>query len=102
MAVLNLTLKHGTTLEDARAKLAEAVQQVQSRFGAFVQRVGWTADRNAVKLAGTGFDVEMRVDPVELHVVGDIPFLGQLLAGPVMSGVQGILQQTFHKQLPKE
>ena len=54
------------------------------------------------ELAGTGFDVEMRVDPVELHVVGDIPFLGQLLAGPVMSGVQGILQQTFHKQLPKE
>ena len=34
MSLLNLTVKHGRTLEEARAQLEASINQVRSRFGA--------------------------------------------------------------------
>jgi Putative polyhydroxyalkanoic acid system protein (PHA_gran_rgn) len=99
MSLIHLTVKHNRTLEEARAQLEMAVNEVQTRFGSMVQRVEWSGDRDQVKLFGTGFEVEMRVDPQELHVSADLPFLGGILGGPLVTGLKGIVQQTFHKQL---
>jgi hypothetical protein len=100
MSVIKLDLKHGRTLEEARAQLERAVADVHSRFGSLVQRTDWSADRNAVKLSGTGFEVDIRVDAQEVHLTGDLFGLGALLAGPWMSGVKAIVQQSFQKRLP--
>jgi hypothetical protein len=100
MSVLTFTLKHGRSLPEAREQLERAVSQVQSQFGAFVSRTEWSADRNGVTLSGTGFVVEMRVDPVEVHVTGDIPLLGNLLGNPLTAGLKKIVQQAFPKSLP--
>lgn len=102
MSFIHLTLKHGRTLEEARTLLEQTVDQARSQFGLLVQRVEWSADRNCVQLAGTGFDIKMSVDAHEVHVEGDIPILGRLLAGPLVTGLKGILQRTFHKQLTGE
>jgi len=99
MSLINLTVKHNRTLEEARTQLETVVHEVQMRFGSLLQRVEWSADRDQVKLLGTGFEVEMRVDPQEVHVSADLPFLGGLLGGPFVAGLKGIVQQTFHKQL---
>jgi hypothetical protein len=100
MSLIHLTVKHNRTFEEARTQLQTAVQEVQTRFGYMLQRVEWSADRDRAKLFGTGFEVEMRVDPQEVHVSADLPFLGGLLSGPFVAGLKGIVQQTFHKQLP--
>ena len=100
MPDINLTFKHGRTQEDARARLAEVVTEVQNKFGGMVKTVEWSADRNSVHIAGDAFVVDARVDPVEVHVVGDIPFLGRLLGGSITSGVKQIVDRTFKKQLP--
>lgn len=99
MSLIKLSVKHNRTLEEARTQLAAAVNQVQTRFGSLVQRVVWSADHEMVKLYGTGFEVEMRVDAQEVHVDADLPFLGGLLGGPFVAGLKSIVQQTFHKQL---
>lgn len=99
MSLIKLSVKHNRTLEEARAQLESAVAQVQGRFGSMVQRVVWSADRETVKMYGTGFEVEMRLDGQEIHVTADLPFLGGLLGSPFISGLKGIIQQTFHKQL---
>jgi hypothetical protein len=101
MALINLSVKHGKTLDEARTLLETAVREVQGRFGPMVQRVEWSDDRNGVKLSGVGFEAEMRVDPQDVHVSGDLPFLGNLLASPLVAGLKGIVQQTFQKHLPK-
>ena len=99
MSVINVTLQHGQTHEEARRRLEAAVQQVSGQFGAMVRRVQWTEDRNRVKLEGVGFWAEMWVDPREVHATGDIPILGGLLGSSLGTGLKQILQQTFQKQL---
>jgi hypothetical protein len=65
-----------------------------------VQRVEWADDQNSVKLFGTGFEAEVRVDPQEVHLTADVPILGKLFAGPLTDGLKKIVQDTFQKRLP--
>src|SRR5437764_5557126 len=79
MSLIKLSVKHNRTREEARTQLQTAVSDVRSRFGSMVQRVETSADRDTVKMFGTGFEVELRVDDQEVHVRADLPFLGGLL-----------------------
>ena len=99
MPLINLSVKHGRTLEEARNHLETAVHKVHSQFKSLVRQVTWSDDRNRVRLDGFGFWVEMWVDALEVHASGDIPLLGGLLGGPVATGLKQIIQQTFQKKL---
>jgi hypothetical protein len=99
MPLINLSIKHGRTLEEARTQLGTAVHKIQAQFAALVRRATWSADRNLVRLDGVGFWVEMWVDAEEVHASGDIPLLGRLLGSPVSTGLKQTLQQTFQKKL---
>jgi hypothetical protein len=100
MSLINLSVKHGRTLDEARTRLEAAVTEVHRSFGPMIRRVEWAADRASVRIEGAGFWVEMRVDAQDVHATGDIPLLGGLLGGPLASGLKQIVQQTFQKQLP--
>jgi hypothetical protein len=100
MPLIDLTLQHGQTLDEARRRLEMTVNEVTAKFGSMVQRVEWAADRGRVKLSGVGFWIEMSVDIQALHATGDIPMLGRLLSGPLIAGLRQIVQQTFQKKLP--
>jgi hypothetical protein len=100
MPLINLTVAHGKTLDEARQSLEKAVDQVSTQFGAMIRRIEWAADRNRVKLDGVGVQVEMWVDARDVHAVGDIPALGALLGGPLAAGLKQIVERTFQKRLP--
>jgi hypothetical protein len=100
MSLINLSVKHGKTLEEARTRLELTVNEVRARFGALVQRVDWAADRNTVILAGTGFLIEIRVDAQDLHLTGDLPILGAIFGNAFASGLKQIIGKTFQKSLP--
>ena len=100
MPVINLTVQHGRTLEDARRTLETAVHRVSGQFSALVRRTEWTPDHQRVKLEGVGFWLEMWVDAQAVHATGDIPILGGLLGGSLTEGLKQIVQQTFQKNLP--
>jgi hypothetical protein len=99
MAIINLSMKHGRTLEDARGRLHTAVDEVRKLFGVLVQRVSWDAGGNHVRIDGAGFWVEMSVDSQDFHATGDLPMLAGLLGGPMSSGLKQIVQQAFQKKL---
>jgi hypothetical protein len=100
MPLLDLTLQHGQTLEEARRNLETAVHQVSSQFGTFVRRIQWEPDRSRVKLEGVGFWVEMRVDAQAVHATGDVAVVGRLLGSSLASKLTQILQLTFQHKLP--
>jgi hypothetical protein len=99
MSLINLSLKHGQSLEEARSHLEMAIDKVHSRFSMLIRQVTWAADRSRVRLDGVGFWVEMWVDAQEVHASGDIPLLGGLLGSSLATGLKQILQQTFQKKL---
>jgi hypothetical protein len=99
MPMFNLSVKHNRTLDEARTALEKAVSEVRNQLGIMVQRVEWSADRNRVKMSGTGFVVEMWADPQEIHVEGDLPLLDNLLGGPFGAGLKKVLHQTVEKHL---
>lgn len=104
MPLINLTIKHGTTLDNARQQLESAVNDARAQLGAFINQVTWSGDRSAVTLTGPGVVVELKVDAEHVHAVGDIPLLGALLGSSVgqkiSQGIKGVLARNFPKGLP--
>ena len=99
MSLIQLTIKHGRTQAEARQALEQSVKDVYARFGGMIDKVDWSEDRNAVFMSGSGCTADIRVDPVEVHVRGDVPFLAGLLGAPVIAALKQIVQQNFQKQL---
>jgi putative polyhydroxyalkanoic acid system protein len=99
MSLINLSVRHGRNMEEARSQLEAAVHKVHSQFAGLIRQVTWSADRARVRLDGLGFWIEMWVDALEVHLSGDIPVLGKLLGSPMATALQRIVQQTFQKQL---
>ena len=100
MSLMSFSIQHKRTLEDARRQLEKAVNEISNKFGALLQRIEWSEDRNAVKLAAPGVEVDLWVDATEVHATADVPMLSRFLGGPMVSGLKGILQDQFQKQLP--
>jgi Putative polyhydroxyalkanoic acid system protein (PHA_gran_rgn) len=98
--LIDLSIQHGRTQEEARRRLETAVHEISTRLGAMLQRVEWAADRNRVRLEGVGFWVEMWVDAQAVHVTGDAPILGRLLGSPLTARLREIVEQTLQRQLP--
>jgi hypothetical protein len=99
MPLINLSVKHGRSVEEARRHLKTAVDKVHSQLGTLVRQVAWSADHNRVRVDGVGFWVEIWVDAQDVHASGDMPMLGGLLGSPVATSLKQILQQTFQKEL---
>lgn len=92
MALIQVKVKHGRTFDEARDRLAHAVGEVQGRFGTMVRTCEWSPSRDTVVLIGPGVRLELRVDPVDVHVSGDIPMLASLLG---TEKLKQIVESTF-------
>src|SRR5437773_8962761 len=99
MPMLDLKIRHGRTLDEARRGLELAVQRVSGQFGPLVRRVEWAPDRHRVELDGAGFWVEMWVDDQGVHATGDIPILAGLLGSHMGAGLKPIVQPTLQNKL---
>jgi len=100
MPLMTLSVQHGHTVDEARSRLETAVHEITSRFGTLLRQVEWSPDRSQVRLEGSGFWIELRVDVQAVHVSADIPVLGRLLGGSVTTRLKEIIQRTFQQKLP--
>jgi hypothetical protein len=98
MPLIDVSVEHGQTLEEAQRRLETVVREASDRIG--LRQVEWSADRRHVKLEGLGARIDMSVDARVIHVTGDLPGLGTLLGGPMATGLKQIVERTFRKQLP--
>ena len=98
MSLINLSIKHGRTLDEARQRLQLTVDEI-SRMPKVVQRVDWNADRTQAKLVGTGFNAELRIDAESVHLEADIPLLGKLLGSPITAQLKDLLERNFAKRI---
>ena len=99
LPLITLSLQHDRSEAASRQQLERVVQQMQDQFGGWVRKTSWSHDRKEVRLDGRGFWIEMAVDDVLFHITGDIPLLANLFGGGISTGIQRIVESTFHKQL---
>ena len=99
MSLINLSVKHGKTIDEAKTRLEQTVAEVTSKFKGFVSKVEWNEDRTQVKLVGTGFTADMRVDVEAVHLDCDIPMIGKLLGSPLVTGLKSMVEKNFQKRL---
>jgi hypothetical protein len=98
MPLIDVSVAHGQTLDEAQRRLERVAQEASGRLG--LRQVEWSADRRRVQLQGLGARVDMWVDAQVIHVTGDLPGLGGLLGGPLAAGLRQLVERTFRKQLP--
>lgn len=99
MPLFNLSIQHGRTLDEAKGRLEVAVSEVRARFGPMVRQVDWADGRDAVKILGNGFTIDLRVDPREVHASGDFPILAALFGDSLKARLTQVVEQVFRKQL---
>ncbi|MEM9702444.1 MAG: hypothetical protein AAF907_08375, partial [Planctomycetota bacterium] len=100
MSLVNVSLKHDSTLEEAKRQLAQTVAEIAAKFGGFIHQTEWSEDRRAVRLHGPGMWVSMKVDAEFVHAEGDIPALRGLLGRGMKGVLEGALRKSFPKALP--
>jgi hypothetical protein len=100
MAMFHFSVKHGRTVDEASTRLRTVVEEAQSKMGRMIHQVSWAGDGRSVRLIGTGFTFDLRVDVEQVHVEGDVAILGGLFGGKIMDGLKRIVGERF-KQLPK-
>lgn len=99
MSLVQLSVEHGQTLEQARAHLEQTVKAATMRFGLLIRQVDWSPDRNRVTLAGPGFTIELSIDAREVHMSADVTGALGALARPLVQGIKQLMSQNFPKRL---
>lgn len=100
MSMIQVSLQHNTTLDDAKFSLENAIVDIRKRFGAFVKDVTWSDDRSMATLSGRGIVLEFSVDAVHVRVQGDIPLLGRMLGTTVGKKLSDGLRLELQSQFP--
>ena len=93
MPLITFAIEHHRTPDDARERLAAAVDQAKRQYGPMIQSAEWSADRNSVTMNGVGAVVDLRVDASHVHAAIDVPMLGNLLGGQVAESLKQILRK---------
>src|SRR3989442_12866315 len=101
MSLINLSVKHGQSQEEARANLESSVSEVCAKFGSMVQKVEWSPDRHHVKIVGTGFEANLHVHPIEVHATVDVPLLNGFMQNLLNNRLRATLEHNFPKLLAK-
>jgi Putative polyhydroxyalkanoic acid system protein (PHA_gran_rgn) len=93
MAKLNIALDHGQAPTTAQSNFERAMSAAQSRFGMWIHRADWSTDRDSVKMAGPGFDVELSFDDQRIYAHGTVPFAFKLMKVPIRAFITQALAQ---------
>lgn len=89
MAGLNITVKHGQTIEAARANFYKAITEAHSEHSRWIRHVEWSDDRSSAVLSGPSYQITLSFDDQNVYARGNVPLpIKLLVAGPVRRFVE--------------
>lgn len=97
MAELNITVKHGQSLDDARINFEKAITAAHKEHGHWIKTVEWSDDRTSAILSGPAYRVTLSFDEQNVHVRGTIPLALKLLERPIRRFVEELLERDRNK-----
>jgi hypothetical protein len=94
MGELKIALKHGQTVEDARANFEKVIAEAQARHARWIKQVEWSADRTSAVVCGPAYRLTLSYDEQNVYAKGNVPLALKLLEGPVRRFVEQTLAKT--------
>ena len=89
MAELNITVKHGQTLEAARASFHKAITEAHAQHNRWIRQVEWSDDQSSAVLSGPSYRITLSFDDQNVYARGNVPLAIKLLVeGPVRRFVE--------------
>lgn len=95
MPKIAITRVHGTTRDEARTRVRGIVDEVQQRYGKYVDKFEWTPDGNSANAKGKGFTLSFLVGERDVRVDGDLSFLLSPIKGKIETTIEGKLDAAF-------
>lgn len=95
MADISLKHPHGLSLDDAKIKVEQIVQDVQSEFPALVDKINWNGDKTQASVKGKGFDGDFRVDDTNVGIDINLKLFAKPFKGKVQEKIQSRVAQYF-------
>lgn len=95
MPKVTLNKAHALSMEEARGRVAELVDNFMERYGRHVKDVSWSDDKNAARAKGRGFDAQFKLTEDEVRVAVDLSFLLSPLKGRIEDSVHRTLNEAF-------
>jgi hypothetical protein len=93
MALINFSIQHKLSHEEAKARLASAAGEVRKRYGPLVQQAEWSADREVLTVRASGAVAEMHAEADRVHATIDVPVLSGLLGGRMTETIKDIVRR---------
>jgi hypothetical protein len=93
MAELNMSMKHGQSLEAARGNFERAIVAAQAEHGRWIRQVEWADDRSSAILSGPAYQVTLSFDDQNVYARGRVPLAFRLLEGPLRRFVEQTLKK---------
>jgi hypothetical protein len=93
MARMDLSIEHGRTPESAQAAFETGIEETVRRFQSWISQADWADDRRAVRLTGSGFDVNLWYDETALHAQGKVPIAWKLFEPAIRRHIQEAIER---------
>lgn len=88
MADIDLSHPHGMTLDEAKTKVEQIVNDVHTEFPSLVDSVSWNADKTEAQVKGKAFSGSFGVDATNVTIAINL----KLMARPFKGKVEGKIQ----------
>jgi hypothetical protein len=86
-------MEHGRPPESVQASFEAGIQEAISKYGSWIDRLDWSEDRRAARIAGSGYDVSLWYDERYLHARGKIPLAWKLFEPAIRSRIRTMIER---------
>jgi hypothetical protein len=93
MAEMNMSVKHGLSLDAARVNFERSITTAQAEHGRWIKGVDWSPDRSSAVLTGPGYRVTLSFDEENVYARGTISLALKLLERPIRRFVEQTLER---------
>ncbi len=95
MADISFSHPHGLSLDEAKTKTKQIVDDVQGEFPSLIQSIDWNADQTHAKLKGKGFDGTFQVTDAAMNIEINLGMLTRPFKGKVQEKIQSRVSKYF-------
>ena len=95
MADISVRHNHGMSLDEAKSKVEEIVDDVRDDFSSLVNDIDWNADRTKADVSGKGFSGQFQVTDSEVSIDIKLKLFAKPFKGKVEERIQSRMDDYF-------